>query len=216
MPRSLLRDEVFTRLRDAITDGSLTPGEQLRDLDLAQQLGVSRTPVREALLRLAEVGLVIARPGSSTTVSPLEVKAVQDARDVVAAMHETAVRVAVDRLTEADLAEMSEANARFEAALRDGDLEAALAADDDLHAVPVRAANNDAVAAVLDQYSPVLRRAERLRFSTLTGGGSVARHAELIKLCRSGDSYGAAANAFDTFHSLPAARGTTDPSVNED
>ena len=54
LSRSLLRDDVYVRLRDAIVDGTFTPGEQLRDGDLAQWLGVSRTPVREALLRLAD------------------------------------------------------------------------------------------------------------------------------------------------------------------
>jgi DNA-binding GntR family transcriptional regulator len=211
VPRPLLRDEVFGRLRAAIEDGTLAPGEQLRDLDLAVWLGVSRTPVREALLRLADVGLVVARPGSSTLVAPLDVRAVRDARDVVAAMHETAVRAAVGALTVDDLDEMSAANTRFEEALRAGDLEAALAADDALHAVPVRVAGNRALRSVLDQYTPVVRRAERLRFSTLTGRGSVARHADLIALCASGDVEGAAGNAFDTWHSLQADRPTDEP-----
>jgi DNA-binding GntR family transcriptional regulator len=204
VPRTLLRDEVFGRLRAAIEDGTLTPGEQLRDLELAAWLGVSRTPVREALLRLADVGLVVARAGSSTIVSPLEVRGVQDARDVVAAMHETAVRAAVGQLSNADVDEMREANSRFEHALRAGDVDAALAADDALHAVPVRVAGNRALEAVLDQYAPVLRRAERLRFSSLAGRGSVARHARLIDQCAAGDVAGAATNAFDTWHSLPA------------
>ena len=207
VPRSLLRDEVYARLREAIVDGTLAPGEVLRDQDLAAWLGVSRTPVREALLRLGDVGLVTARPGSSTVVSPLEARAVRDARDVVAAMHEVAVREAVGQLTRADLGAMRAANQRFAAALRAGDAEAALVADDELHQVPVDVAGNRAVQAVLDQYTPVVRRAERLRFSSLTGGGSVTRHADLIRLCAVGDADEAAAVAFDTWHSLP----TTDP-----
>jgi len=203
MSRSLLRDEVFTRLREAIVDGTLAPGESLRDQELAGWLGVSRTPVREALLRLAGVGLVVARPGSSTVVSPLEVRAVRDARDVVAAMHEVAVREAVGQLTRWHLAAMRAANKRFAAAVRAGEVEQALAADDALHQVPVDVAGNQAVRAVLDQYTPVVRRAERLRFSSLAGRGSVARHADLIRLCADGDAAAAAALAFDTWHSLP-------------
>ena len=57
--------------------------------------------------------------------------------------------------------------------------------------------------AVLDQFTPVVRRAERLRFSSLDGRQSLARHEELIRLCAAGDADGAAAVAFDTFHSLP-------------
>ena len=64
--RRLLRDDVYGQLRDAIIDGTLEPGEQLRDAELATWLGVSRTPIREALLRLGQTGLVVAQPGRST------------------------------------------------------------------------------------------------------------------------------------------------------
>jgi DNA-binding GntR family transcriptional regulator len=201
--RRLLRDDVYGRLRDAIVDGSLAPGEQLRDGELAAWLGVSRTPVREALLRLAEAGLVVAQPGRSTTVSSLDLRDVRDARDVVAAMHELAVREAVGSLTPADLEGMREANRRFRAAIEQGDVEAAVRADDELHGIPVAVASNRALAAVLDQFTPVLRRAERLRFSSLGRLASLARHDELIRLCAAGDADQAAAVAFDTWHSLP-------------
>ena len=203
--RRLLRDDVYGRLRDAIVDGTFAPGEQLRDLELAEWLGVSRTPVREALLRLAEAGLVVTRPGRSTTVSSLDERAVRDARDVVAAMHEVAVREAVGILTAADLETMREANRRFGSALEQGDVEAALRADDDLHGVLVAVAANRALTAVLDQFTPVVRRAERLRFTSADGRASLERHAELIRLCAAGDAEGAAAVAFDTFHSLPTS-----------
>lgn len=203
--RRLLRDDVYNRLRDAIVNGTLAPGEQLRDGELADWLGVSRTPVREALLRLAEAGLVAALPGRSTTVSCLDMRAVRDARDVVAAMHELAVREAVASLTETDLETMREANRRFRSALERGDMEAVLQADDDLHGVPVAVVANRALSAVLEQFTPVLRRAERLRFSSLDGVASAERHDKLISLCAAGDIAGAASLAFDTFHSLPAS-----------
>jgi DNA-binding GntR family transcriptional regulator len=204
--RSLLREDVYRRLRDAIVDGIFAPGEQLRDVELAAWLGVSRTPVREALLRLAEAGLVVAQPGRSTTVSELDERHVRDARDVVGAMHELAVREAVGRLTAADLDAMRAANARFDAAVQSGDIGAAIAADDDLHAIPIAVAGNQAVAVVLEQFTPVVRRAERLRFSSMDGRASVARHQELIELCAAGDTDGAAAVAFDIWHTLPTSK----------
>ncbi|RIQ10839.1 GntR family transcriptional regulator [Jiangella rhizosphaerae] len=202
--RRLLRDDVYHRLRDAIVDGTLVPGEQLRDAELAAWLGVSRTPIREALLRLGEAGLVSALPGRSTTVSSLDARDIRDARDVVAAMHQLAVREAVGHLTDADIEAMREANARFRAAIEDGDIEAALRADDDLHNVPVAVASNRALTTVLDQFTPVLRRAERLRFSSLDGQASVARHDELIRLCELGDAERAAELAFGTWNTLSA------------
>lgn len=202
LERVPLRDEVFHRLRTAIVDGTLAPGEQLRDLELADWLGVSRTPVREALLRLVDAGLVESRPGRSTRVTCLDHRAERDAREVVAAMHQMAVREAVPCLGPANLASMKQANQRFAQAVRSGDLEAALRADDELHAVPVAAAANRAVASVLDQFAPVLRRAERLRFATLGGRASIDRHDKLIRLCARGEAEAAAAVAFDTWHTL--------------
>jgi DNA-binding GntR family transcriptional regulator len=210
--RSLLRDDVFGRLRDAIVDGTFAPGEQLRDGDLATWLGVSRTPVREALLRLAQGGLVVSHPGRSTIVSPLDLTQVRDARGVVAAMHELAVRESVPNLTEGDITMMREANRRFGLAIEWGDVEAALRADDDLHAIPVRASGNRALTMVLDQFTPVVRRAERLRFASVDGRASTARHDQLIELCQNLDADGAARVAFDTWHSLPSVAADDDSS----
>lgn len=202
IPRSLLRDNVYTRLRDAIVDGTLTPGERLHDQQLATWLGVSRTPVREALLRLAQAGLVQASPGRSTIVSTLDARAIHDAQSVVASMHRLAVEQAVPQLGAADLAAMRAANKRFAAAVRRGDAEAAIAADDEFHGIPVRAAANRALEAVLEQYTPVLRRLERLRFSSLGGRESVGLHDTLVDLCEAGDVEGAAAVSHATWQTL--------------
>jgi len=200
--RTLLRDDVYRRLRDAIVDGTFAPDEQLKDMELAEWLGVSRTPVREALMRLAEGGLVVALPGRSTTVSTMDLRAAADARDVVGAMHELAVRGTVASLTGADLDDMRAANQRFQAAVEAGDVDAALQADDDFHGVPVAASGNRAIQKVLDQFTPLVRRAERVRFATLDGRASVDRHDELVRLCAAHDAEGAAAVAFGTWHSL--------------
>jgi DNA-binding GntR family transcriptional regulator len=201
-PRPLLRDEVFERLRDAIVDGTLAPDEQLRDTELATWLGVSRTPVREALLELSRSGLVRSLPGRSTVVAPLDASGVRDAQAVVAAMHRLAVEGAVSRLTSADLDRMRDANERFDAAQQKGDADAALAADQEFHAVAIDVCDNAAVRSVIAQYEPVLHRAERLRFRSTEGRDSVHRHARLIELCGSGDVAGAAELAEQTWRSL--------------
>ena len=201
-PRELLRDDVYRRLRDSIVDGTFAPGEQLRDAELAEWLGVSRTPIREALLRLAQGGLVVAHPGRSTTVAGLDLRATRNAQSVVAAMHRLAVLEAVGQFTADDFARMRAANKRFAAALRKGDVDVALAADDELHAIPVAAAANAAAASVLEQFTPLLRRVERLRFSSVTGRGSVALHDKLISLCESGMTQQAADVSWETWQTL--------------
>jgi 1-aminocyclopropane-1-carboxylate deaminase len=186
LPRNLLREDVHARLRNAIVDGTLAPGEQLRDGDLAARLGVSRTPVREALLELARADSS-APSRRSTVVAPIDPAAVRDAQAVVAAMHALAVRVAVPHLTASDLDEMRAANADFAAAQRRGDLDGAMDADARFHAVPVARSGNTAAAGVLAQYEPVLQRAERLRFASHEGAASAERHERLIDLCADGD-----------------------------
>jgi DNA-binding GntR family transcriptional regulator len=191
--RSLLRDEAYRAIRDAIVAGTLAPGERLNDGDLAHWLGVSRTPVREALARLEEAGLVWTRPGRYTMVSPLDARAMRAAQSVTAAMHELAVREALPRLSATEIEAMRAANARFAEALRVNDVDAAIAADDEFHGVAVTASANPALRTVLEQFTPVLRRLERLRFSSLSGRGSVAQHERIVALCAAGDIDGAAA-----------------------
>ncbi len=199
---TLLRDTVHLRLRDAIVDGTLAPGEVVRDTELATWLGVSRTPVREALLRLGESGLVRAAPGRSTVVAEIDLAEVREAHAVVATMHRLAVAEAVARLTTADLRSMRHANARFAAAIDAQDTDAALAADDAFHAVAVAASGNRALATVLDQFGPVVRRLERLRFASVAAADSIDLHDRLVAACEAGDAEAAADVTFRTWHTL--------------
>lgn len=193
--RQLLRDDAFTAIRAAIVDGTLEPEERLVDAELSAWLGVSRTPIREALARLEAAGLVQTRPGRYTMVSPLDLRAMVDAQSVAAAMHELAVREAVPVMSNEHITAMRMANERFALSLRAGDVDGAIGADDAFHAVAVDLCANQAVRSVLDQYTPLLRRMERARFSSLTGRSSVTQHAEIADLAERGDVEGAAREA---------------------
>ncbi|MFE7136025.1 GntR family transcriptional regulator [Streptomyces sp. NPDC057638] len=190
--RVLLRDTAYAAIRDAIVQGELPPGEPVRDADLAERLGLSRAPVREALARLAEEGLVETKPQSWTRVTRLEPRAVREAAVVVRAMHELAARAAVPRLTDEDVAAMRRANARFEEATRAGETGAALAADDELHDVLVRVADNRAVAATIARHTPLIRRLEWRRFAEESALESAALHELLIASCAARDAVAAA------------------------
>jgi DNA-binding GntR family transcriptional regulator len=211
-PRSL-RDYAYLQLRDAIVSGRLAPGERLRDPDLEEWLGVSRTPIREALARLEAAGLVHTRRAKLTEVAPLDARAALAAERIAAALHELAVREAVPQLTAADVDAMRAANARFTAALKAKDVDAALDADDDFHAVAVAASANPLLPGLLEQVTPLLRRLERVRFESLAGRASVADHERIIALCAEGDAGAAAAAARENWLTLerllPEASETT-------
>jgi DNA-binding GntR family transcriptional regulator len=185
--RSLLRDRAYRILRDAIVTGELSPGAVIRDVDLAERVGLSRTPVREALARLADDGLVETKPHSWTRVTPLRLREVRDGLVVVRAMHELAVRLAVPLMTERHHDLMRAANKRFAAALDAADVQAAMDADDALHGEPVAVLGNRVLAATIDRQLPLIRRLEKARFGSLLGRRSIAFHDQLIDACEDGD-----------------------------
>src|SRR3954447_10660060 len=178
--RELLRDRAYAAIRDAIVDGTLAPGERLRDPELCAWLGLSRTPVREALARLESDGLVETAPQRFTRVALLDRREAQDAFPVVAALHALAAELAAPRLTRDDIERMEIANRRFAEALTANDVDAALSADDDFHAVFVRVAANAEIVRALDRRMPRIRRLERLRFGSLSGRASVKQHEQII------------------------------------
>ncbi|WP_127500682.1 GntR family transcriptional regulator [Actinoplanes solisilvae] len=186
--RRLLRETAYESIRDAVVRGDLAPGEAVNSAELADQLGLSRAPVRDALARLADEGLIETKPQSYTRVTPVTPSEARDAAAVVRAMHELAASITVGRLMAEDLDDMRRANHRFETAIRDGDIDAALAADDDLHGVLVKASGNRALAATIERYTPLIRRLERLQFAQSHARRSVERHDDLIAACAAGDT----------------------------
>ncbi|MFF2329123.1 MULTISPECIES: GntR family transcriptional regulator [unclassified Streptomyces] len=191
--RTLLRDTAYEAIRDAIVRGDIPPGAPVRDADLAERLGLSRAPVRDALSRLSGEGLVESKPQSYTRVTRLVPRDVRDAAAVVRAMQELAARTAVPLLADADITAMREANDRFREATRRGDVAEALRADDRLHDVLVTACGNRAVAATAERYTPLIRRLEWRQFGTASAAhGSAELHDRLIEACVARDADAAA------------------------
>ncbi|MFF5478596.1 GntR family transcriptional regulator [Streptomyces sp. NPDC012935] len=185
--RTLLRDRACEAIRDAIVAGEIEPGAVVRDADLAERLGLSRAPVREAFSRLVDEGLLESKPQSYTRVTSVDAAEVRDAAAVVGAMHELVTRVAVPRLAAADVEIMRAANERFGTAVAAGEVDLALRADDELHDVLVRVSGNRAAAATVARYTPLIRRLERRRFGEGGTCRSAGLHERLIEACAAGD-----------------------------
>ena len=200
--RQLLRDDVYESLRDAIVDGTFAPGERLKDPQLEEWLGVSRTPIREALLRLERAGLVVTEPGKATSVAPFDLGSTISAQQVAAAMHELAAQLAVPVIAPAQIDAMVAANSAFALALDVLDADAALDADHAFHYVFVEASGNPLIADVLEQTTPLLHRVERMRFASFAGRASVTQHDAIVERTRAGDVAGAAALVRENWLSL--------------
>jgi len=193
--RHLLRDTAYDRLCAAIVGGTLAPGEALHDTELCGWLGLSRTPVRDALSRLRDEGLVEMAPQRFTRVAAMSVRDVHEVVPLLATVHGLATELAVPRLGAADVRALRGHNEAFVTALREGDGRTAYAADERFHAVFVAACGNPEIAGVLARLTPRLHRVEQIGRSGLPGGRSVAQHQAMITRAETGDAAGAASAA---------------------
>jgi DNA-binding GntR family transcriptional regulator len=184
IPRASLRDQVYEIVLRAIVHGDLAPGHQIRDLDIAESLGVSRTPVREALQRLVDEELVETAPGASTRVAPIDIEAVRNIYPIVGALHALALRLGAERIGPAETEAMASANAAFAAAVKASHITAALAADDAFHDVVLDAADNPELRRALDRLVPHIRRFQLTQFSSAAARRSIRQHAGIISACR--------------------------------
>lgn len=137
-----LRDVVLNTLRQAILRGELKPGERLMEIQLANKLGVSRTPVREAIRKLELEGLVLTMPRKGAEVAQITEKNLRDVLEVRRALEELAVQLACLRMKGTDLENLRRAQERFEQILTSDDITAVAEADVAFHDVIYMATDN--------------------------------------------------------------------------
>ncbi|MEJ8545082.1 GntR family transcriptional regulator [Brevibacillus borstelensis] len=192
LERPVLRDQIYENLKKAIITLELEPGQRIKDSDLAVTFGVSRTPVREALKRLEDEGLVESAPGSLTRITPIDIKEANHAFTVVATLHALAARLAVPVLTDSDYAAMEGENRKLRQALDERDMVQAVEADDAFHQIVLDGSGNREIELALERIIPKIRRLEFAKFGSLEGLNSVDQHAAIIRACESRDVSAAA------------------------
>lgn len=165
--RTFVRKEAYTKLRDWILDGTLAPGTQLRDKELASQLGVSRTPIREALLRLEDEGLVKTKPNRSTHVSSIDFHQAFHLYSIVWTLECLALSQAFGAMTNEHIQLMIEANERFLQKMETKDRLAALDADHDFHSVYVKLSNNQELEKIISEIKTKLKRLDLYYFEKI-------------------------------------------------
>lgn len=137
-----LRDVVFQTLRSAILRGDLKPGERLMELQLASKLGVSRTPIREAIRMLEQEGLAITIPRRGAEVAKMTEKDMGDTLQIRRALEELAVVLVCDKITEEDVKELKAAMLDFEEKTKGDNVVELAKADVALHETVYRIADN--------------------------------------------------------------------------
>ena len=145
-----LRDVVFNTLRRAILRGELKPGERLMEIQLANKLGVSRTPIREAIRKLELEGLVLMIPRKGAEVAEITRKNMMDVLEVRKALEELAAELACERIGKEQIAEMRVAAKEFERTLKTGDVTQIAEADEKFHDILYIATNNQRLILLLN------------------------------------------------------------------
>ena len=138
-----LRDIIFTTLREAIIMGELKPGERLMEVQLAQKMGVSRTPVREAIRKLELEGFVIMIPRKGAHVAKLSVKDIMDVLEVRASLDGLATSLAAERIAESELKELRQVQSQFDSYVEKDNLQGVIKKDVEFHDVIYKASKTD-------------------------------------------------------------------------
>ena len=145
-----LRDVVFHTLREAILKGSLKPGERLMELQLAAKLGVSRTPIREAIRMLEQEGLAITIPRKGAEVAKMTEKDMEDVLQIRKALDELAVKAACDKMTGKQIADLTQSVKKFEESIHEGDLDKIIEYDVAFHDIIYEATDNPKLVVLLN------------------------------------------------------------------
>ena len=185
-----LRDVVFNTLRDAILTGKLVPGERLMENQLADKLGVSRTPVREALRMLELENLVELVPRKGAQVLDMSEKDITNILEVRSALEGLATSVACKKMSKEDLQQLKNMEADFEKAVADNDVERFVDIDEDFHDLIFAATENDKLISIfrnlriqLYRYRMAQAKNNDTSMSTI-----VAHHRSIIRAIENHDS----------------------------
>ena len=158
-----LREIVSDALRQAIRDGLLPPGERLMEIPLAEELGVSRTPIREAIRILEQEGLVVMIPRRGTYVADMSLKDVTEVFELRSILEELAAELAAERITNEEIEALEQHLVEIGNYMNENNLDKVVQADILFHEILYKASRNDRLVEMINNL-----REQTLRFRTLS------------------------------------------------
>jgi len=184
-----LRELVFEGLRESILDGRLEPGQRLMEIQLAEQMGVSRTPVREAIRKLELEGLVVMIPRKGAYVADMSMKDISEVFEIRSALEGLAAELAAERISENELERLERYLYEIAEAIENNDLDRCIEVDTGFHEELFSASHN----AKLEQMISNLReQIQRFRIQSLARPGrmetALQEHRALVEAIGQRDS----------------------------
>ena len=183
-----LRELVLEAIREAIKNGTLQPRERLMEIQLADDLGVSRTPVREALRKLEQEGFIVMVPRKGAYVSDLSMKDVADVFEIRAALDGLAGGLAAERITEEELELMERMLVEKGEAINQNDIDKLVEADTRFHEAMYMASRNERLSNII---SNLREQIQRFRLTSLSVPGrredSLKEHRQILEAIQARD-----------------------------
>ena len=175
-----LRDVVFEQLRTKIMQGELAPGTRLMEIGLSEQLGVSRTPVREAIRMLEKEGLAVILPRRGAHVAAVSPRQLEDMLEVRRTLETFSVNAAGSRISREQIEELKERNEKYKKAIASDDPVLIARVDHDFHAYITKIAGNEKIVSILSSLKEQLFRYTYLYAKHCDNIGLSAREHEMI------------------------------------
>jgi DNA-binding GntR family transcriptional regulator len=183
-----LRDLVFSAMREAILSGRLKPGERLMEVQLAEEMGVSRTPVREAIRKLELEGLVVMVPRKGAYVAGLTLKDVAEVFEIRSSLEGLAAALAAERITDEEVIILDKILDDISTAGEKGDIKTVIKKDMEFHQVLFSASRNDRLAQMINNLKEQIDRFRTQSFSNPIRTKSVlSEHEHILNAIKQGD-----------------------------
>ncbi|MFD2761627.1 GntR family transcriptional regulator [Lentibacillus juripiscarius] len=190
--RQSAKENALNQIQQWIIDGTLLPGEKLNDSELANALGISRTPVRESLQLLEVQGFVKMYPGKATQVTEIEREAIKDLLPPLAALQSLSAELAIDHITADQLKQLESINERFAKSIYSNNDYAALKVDEEFHQVIVDITKNTYIQSMVESLQAHVRR-HFFHNSIILTEKSIEEHKAVITSMKDGNKDKAAA-----------------------
>lgn len=161
-----LREIVFETLREAIINAVLKPGERLMEIQLAEEMGVSRTPVREAIRKLELEGFVVMIPRKGAYVAGISMKDIADVFEIRTALESLAAGLAAERITEEELEQLERILVKIGECVKNNDLELLIEIDTEFHDTLFKASRNERLVQIVSNLREQIQRFRTASLST--------------------------------------------------
>ena len=183
-----LREVVCEALRDAIRKGILEPGERLMEVQLADELGISRTPVREAIRKLEQEGYVIMMPRRGTYIADLSIRDINEVFEIRTSLESLASGLAAERITEDELEKLQRLLVQIGTHIKSGDMESIVRTDTEFHDLLYQASRNTRLVGII---SNLREQLTRFRTTSMSFPGrlkaTLEEHRNIVEAIAQGD-----------------------------